>query len=239
MVQKRSRLTQLDDVPGGVPKAVVPEDVDSDSVRSEVLKQLANLTLEDLTEHALWRDFMGLTGTLRTLSSRDSVFDAFGELRRKKQARDFTPGSLPSAVVRMSPESSWIDLPFKFVTTEGGLTGQAAGYVSVIPNLEAPGQWKIWMLRTWLNQFEGHGDPDVLKPNQSKVTNGTNGHATSGTPTRKPSHDVVIIGAGQSGLSCAGRLKALGISSIILERNNQIGDNWRNRYKSLKCEIQC
>jgi cation diffusion facilitator CzcD-associated flavoprotein CzcO len=33
------------------------------------------------------------------------------------------------------------------------------------------------------------------------------------------------------------RLKAIGIESIVLDRNAQIGDNWANRYDSLKFHV--
>lgn len=45
--------------------------------------------------------------------------------------------------------------------------------------------------------------------------------------------DCIIVGAGQAGLNVAGRLKALGASSVILERNAEIGQNWSGRYSSL------
>ncbi|KAI5299229.1 hypothetical protein KEM56_003409 [Ascosphaera pollenicola] len=38
---------------------------------------------------------------------------------------------------------------------------------------------------------------------------------------------------GQSGLDTAARLGAYGISCLIVERNPRIGDNWRNRYRTL------
>ncbi len=44
---------------------------------------------------------------------------------------------------------------------------------------------------------------------------------------------VVIIGAGHNGLMVAARLRALGIPSLIIENNDRVGDNWRNRYASL------
>lgn len=44
---------------------------------------------------------------------------------------------------------------------------------------------------------------------------------------------VVIVGAGHSGLIQAARLIRLGISTVVLERNERVGDNWRKRYASL------
>ncbi|KAF8661622.1 hypothetical protein AX16_001296, partial [Volvariella volvacea WC 439] len=44
---------------------------------------------------------------------------------------------------------------------------------------------------------------------------------------------VLIIGGGHSGLDVAARLKALGVSTLIVEKNDQIGDNWGKRYEAL------
>ncbi|KAG6005656.1 hypothetical protein E4U21_007772 [Claviceps maximensis] len=42
-----------------------------------------------------------------------------------------------------------------------------------------------------------------------------------------------FLGAGQAGLTAAVRLKALGINSLVIDRNDRVGDNWRNRYDQL------
>lgn len=47
-------------------------------------------------------------------------------------------------------------------------------------------------------------------------------------------HDVVVIGAGQAGLSVGYHLKRKGIDHVILEGASRIGDVWRNRWDSLR-----
>ncbi|KAH9816018.1 hypothetical protein DFH28DRAFT_1082214 [Melampsora americana] len=44
---------------------------------------------------------------------------------------------------------------------------------------------------------------------------------------------VLIIGAGQSGLMLGARLKLLGLSTLIVDKNQRTGDSWRKRYHSL------
>lgn len=44
---------------------------------------------------------------------------------------------------------------------------------------------------------------------------------------------VLIIGAGQSGLALAAQLQELHVPYLVAEQNARIGDNWRNRYNSL------
>lgn len=47
------------------------------------------------------------------------------------------------------------------------------------------------------------------------------------------SPQVIIVGAGHSGLMLAARLKRLGVSSLMIAKEKRLGDNWRLRYKSL------
>jgi monoamine oxidase len=77
--------------------------------------------------------------------------------------------------------------------------------------------------------LKGQPNVDVLD-----IVNGnaklTNGHS-------EESHfDCVVIGGGQAGLSQGGRLKALGISYVVLDKYKEVGDNWKLRYGSAKCK---
>ena len=46
--------------------------------------------------------------------------------------------------------------------------------------------------------------------------------------------DTIVIGAGQAGLVTGYHLRDTGRSFVILDGNDRIGDNWRQRYDSLK-----
>jgi hypothetical protein len=48
------------------------------------------------------------------------------------------------------------------------------------------------------------------------------------------SHQVVIIGAGTSGLSTAVALADCGIKPVVIDRAEQVGSSWRNRYDRLR-----
>src|SRR5678816_3814736 len=47
-------------------------------------------------------------------------------------------------------------------------------------------------------------------------------------------HDVIVIGAGQAGLAMGYQLAQRGISFVILEAHERIGDSWRERWDSLR-----
>lgn len=44
---------------------------------------------------------------------------------------------------------------------------------------------------------------------------------------------VLVIGGGQGGIALGARLRQLGVSHIVIDRQPRPGDQWRNRYKSL------
>ena len=93
-------------------------------------------------------------------------------------------------------------------------------------------EWRIWTLRSILEQLKGQPNVDILE-----VANG-NGKASNGHG--EESHfDCVVVGGGQAGLSQGGRLKALGISYVVLDEHEKVGDNWKLRYGSARCESLC
>ena len=47
-------------------------------------------------------------------------------------------------------------------------------------------------------------------------------------------HEVIVIGAGQSGLAASYHLAMAGIDHVLLERGERVGDVWRARYDSLR-----
>lgn len=42
--------------------------------------------------------------------------------------------------------------------------------------------------------------------------------------------DCLVVGGGHSGLEAAARLQALGLSTIIVEKNSRVGDNVRGLF---------
>jgi putative flavoprotein involved in K+ transport len=46
-------------------------------------------------------------------------------------------------------------------------------------------------------------------------------------------YDVIVVGAGQAGISIGYFLKNKGLSFILLDSNHRIGESWRKRYESL------
>ena len=61
----------------------------------------------------------------------------------------------------------------------------------------------------------------------------SNGERTLGKDARVRV-DVIVVGAGQAGLSVGYHLKKLGLEFLILDANPRVGDSWRQRWDSLR-----
>ncbi|MCL2583192.1 MAG: NAD(P)/FAD-dependent oxidoreductase [Streptosporangiales bacterium] len=62
------------------------------------------------------------------------------------------------------------------------------------------------------------------------------GPATSGEPAR---FDVVVVGAGFAGLYMLYRLRAMGLSAVVLEAGGGVGGTWYwNRYPGARCDSE-
>ena len=56
----------------------------------------------------------------------------------------------------------------------------------------------------------------------------------NGAVNPKMRFDCVVVGGGQAGLAIGGRLQALGISYVVLDKHSEVGDSWKTRYDSTK-----
>ena len=43
--------------------------------------------------------------------------------------------------------------------------------------------------------------------------------------------EMLIPNLGQAGLNIGARLQSMGLTALIIDKNDRIGDNWRNRYR--------
>ncbi|KAK7706927.1 hypothetical protein SLS57_009441 [Botryosphaeria dothidea] len=211
-----------------LPSTQISDDVDHASIAARAVEQLHNLDASVLKDDAMLRDQVALTGTYRTFYGSRTVELAWKELTAASKPQGFSmiPGS--SHIVRMGPELQWIEAMIVFtLCPEGKRQRNCSGFVKVMPVEE---EWKIWMVCTLLEDIDGYGTSDkmeFLSPEESEKERSANGISSG-----KDRFDVVVIGGGQGGLSIASRLKALGISHVVLDRNTEVGGNWLTRYKS-------
>jgi thioredoxin reductase len=217
-------MSSLVDYPVSLPTRSIPPDTDASAVAKEFVFNINSLEEHHFVNDAIWRDTFALTGTLRTFYSASSIATAWKETSTRAKVGPFAIKPDSANVVRIGESASWLQVEFSF-ETNGTPSTACSGYLSLVPDEQ--GGWQIWLLRTVLEQLKGQGDVNVL---EAVKTNGTltNGHVE---PTN---FDCVVIGGGQAGLSAGGRMKALGISYVIIDKNPEVGDSWKRRYNSAR-----
>ncbi|MFK7942324.1 MAG: NAD(P)-binding domain-containing protein [Paracoccaceae bacterium] len=177
-------------------------------------------------ETCYWRDLVSFTWNIRTMEGRDQVRDML-----TTQLADVKP-------------TNWALNPDEVVTDEDGITtawftfetGVSRGYGLMRMQGE-----QIWTLLTTMVELKGHEEPHNLhRPLGAKHG------AAKNRPSWKEEREAeaanlgyteqpytVIIGGGQGGIALGARLRQLGVPTIIVEKNENPGDSWRKRYKSL------
>ncbi|KAM7219659.1 hypothetical protein V8F06_005040 [Rhypophila decipiens] len=201
---------------------------------SKELKALSSLFLQT----GYWRDHLALSWTLRTLKGRDKILAFLNQNQDfpvKKVEIDSSSDFRKPQLTPFAPSggSKGIGFFITFTTQHGS----GRGMVRLVE--DADGEWKIWTFYTALDELNGHKEP--LGANRpGGVKHGATPGRRNWADRRRDEEnfvdtepDVLIIGAGQGGLTAAARLKMLNVPSLIIDKNDQIGDNWRKRYHQL------
>ena len=229
MPKQRTALVPFDEIPGSLPASQVPENVNLDKVAPQAIFKLNYLQQNHLAPNAVWRDLLAFTGSYRTFVSDSRVYSTFLKLSQQKKRSIFELyENHPPRIGHGGKDASWVDVDVEFSAEHENLVESGRAIVSMVFD-DQKSEWKIFMLRTWLECFDGFGHPDILEPSNGVVNGAVNGDNNS-----KQAYDAVIIGGGQAGLAVAGRMKAIGVSYLLLERHANLGDQWRGRYESLR-----
>ncbi|KAH7369428.1 hypothetical protein B0T11DRAFT_73464 [Plectosphaerella cucumerina] len=188
-----------------------------------------------------WRDHLALTWEFRTVSGTEGLSAFFDEAEGTKDGFRLISVSLDKSTPARVPQLSALDgagevpcLSF-FIALETRV-GSGEGVVRLIHH---NGSWKVYTLYTALQQLKGHGEA-INDKRARGVDHG--GHPGRKNWAERRSEEVeyyekdpvvIILGAGQAGLSIAARLKVLGVNALIVDQNEKVGDNWRKRYHQL------
>ena len=221
IVEDRSRFTPQADAEGWLAAFEA-------ALRAQDAAAAAALFLPD----GLWRDLLAFTWTIQTMSGRPEIEAALAHtLARTKPSNFHIPPrrTPPRRVNRAGTES--IEAIFEFETA----FGPGNGIVRLVP--DSQGRLRAWTLNTNLHELRGHeeqfkrrGEPDSTR--DFGAENWSDRRARERAfADRDPM--VVVVGGGQAGLSIAARLQQLGIDTLIVDRHERVGDNWRKRYHSL------
>ncbi len=190
-------------------------------------------------DESYWRDAVAFTWTLRTVEGQDAIAAALAEHAAGAGATGFrlNPRRMaPASVVRSGADC--IESFFTFETA----TGVGEGVLRLTP--DAAGRFRAWTLLTALDQLKGHeeraGRNRPVGQSYSRDFSGPNWadrrREAAAYADRDPA--VLVVGGGQAGLAIAARLTVLGVDTLIVDREERIGDNWRKRYHALTLHNQ-
>ena len=194
--------------------------------------RLASLFIAD----SYWRDVLALTWRIETIAGAKQIVGALAAhaARARPSAFELAPGRAPPRRVTRAGSQA-IEAIFRFETAEG----RGSGVVRLVPDPADGGSHKAWTLLTALDEIKGHEERvgrsrpsgaaysrDFRGPNWLDVRKAAAAYAD-----RDPA--VLVVGAGQAGLSIAARLGQLQVDTLVVDRESRIGDNWRHRYHAL------
>ncbi|GAP91948.1 putative flavin-binding monooxygenase-like protein [Rosellinia necatrix] len=206
-------------------------DTFNQSLGKKDYKAIADL----FVDQGYWRDQLALTWDLRTAKGKEKIIALLqgGHHLVSVDVNRSEPNTIPQTADLRSDGSV---RGIRFFITSTTAFGSGPGVVHLI---QESGQWKIWTFFTTVDKLKDH--PEAIGPNRS---NGVQHGARTGRKNwldrrraevnfENSEPDVLIVGSGQAGLSVGSRLKMLNVPTLIIDRTDEIGDAWRNRYHQL------
>jgi putative flavoprotein involved in K+ transport len=175
-------------------------------------------------EECYWRDLVSFTWNIKTMEGREAISAML------TSTLSSTNPTRWSIVDQASEADGVVEAWFTFETA----ASRGTGHLRLKDD-------KCWTLLTTMVELKGFEEPTGKRRDKGVEHRATEGRRTWLEASdeaklslgRAQQPECVIIGGGQGGIILAARLKQLGVSTIILEKNARPGDSWRKRYKSL------
>lgn len=191
-----------------------------------------------------WRDILAFTWDIRTVRGAKPIVAALkrdmGDVAPTGFAID--PARTPPRLVTRAGEEC-VEAIFTFETARG----PANGVLRLVPDRNGAGgpddRFVAWTLLTALDRLKGFEADAAQGPDGRAYSRDFAGpnwlddrNAAVAFADRDPA--VLVVGAGQAGLSIAAQLAQLGVDTLVVDREGRVGDNWRNRYHALSLHNQ-
>ncbi|KAJ5083936.1 flavin-binding protein [Penicillium alfredii] len=191
-------------------------------------------------EDSWWRDIVALQWDFRTIRGQERIKEF---LRQNQQLAPVSSFRLQETghfqprleIAKKEPVLAWISSLFHFETR----IGRGSGVLRLTQ--QTPGVWKAYSVYTTLQELKGFEEPLGTARAYGTLDSMPGGPAQGTWFERRERKlnfvdeepQALVIGAGQSGLNVGARLQSLGVSTLIIDKNDRVGDNWRNRYRTL------
>ena len=206
------------------------------AISSKANKEIAIELLDQLfLDDCHWRDLLALTWKIQTLSGKKHVINKIYDSALNVQAKGFLVDKnrvQPRKVTRADK------IVIEVILTFENKFGKCEGIVRLYNDTQDDRKLKAWSLLTALNELNTEEtkhknlyEHNIKGPNWLDLRNEDKLYKD-----RDP--EVIIVGCGQAGLSIASRLKQQNIDTLVIDKHERVGDNWRKRYHSLKLHNQ-
>jgi len=173
-----------------------------------------------------WRDLVAVTWNLKTVEGPGGVADMLNSQLAHTRPGNFQlqQGELPTEEDGVT--TAWITFETK--------AGRGWGLMRLRDD-------RIWTLLTALTELKGF-EENRGKRRPMGAEHGPQKNRQSWKEKREAEEAnlgyseqpyTVIIGGGQGGIALGARLRQLGVPTIVLDKHDRPGDQWRSRYKSL------
>ena len=197
------------------------------------------------TPDSHWRDLLAFTWDLTPHLGVDKIAASLAKAQPATRARAFnislerTP---PRRVRRHAVDV--IEAIIEFETAVGTGSG-VLRLLASNPTEHAAGQpARAWVLLTTLEVLRGYEEKTgKLQPKGEPYSRDFRGgnwldqrNKAQAYADREPA--VLVGGGGQAGLSIAARLGQLDVDTLVVDKHERVGDNWRKRYHSLALHNQ-
>lgn len=173
-----------------------------------------------------WRDLIAVTWNLKTVEGPAGVADMLTNQLAQTKPRNFQiqDGEIPA-------EDGGIITAWITFETDAG---RGWGLLRLKED-------RIWTLLTALQELKGFeenrgtrrpmGAEHGAQKNRASWKEKREAEAETLGYTEQPY--TVVVGGGQGGIALGARLRQLGVPTIVLDKHDRPGDQWRSRYKSL------
>ncbi|KAJ5757132.1 uncharacterized protein N7511_007314 [Penicillium nucicola] len=214
-----------------------PEQLDAATITGGWLSSLAESLQKGQPEEALdhfldkeswWRDFISLSWDITSLNGAEAISNYIcnSEAGLTELKAD-QPGALQPHLEDLGG-LKFIQSGFSFKSKFGDGRG-----IVRLANVE-PDQWKAWTVFTMLEHLVDEGTAKTEETEEVDGTSGASNHEASTPDIHSDALQVLIIGAGQSGLALAAHLQELGLRYLVVDKAERPGDSWRARYDTVK-----
>ncbi|MFG5776591.1 NAD(P)/FAD-dependent oxidoreductase [Comamonas sp. J-3] len=177
-------------------------------------------------EESFWRDLVLLTWNLKTLEGQAQIADMLAAQLDAAAPVVFSLDERETVEEADGVISAWLVIDVRHA--------RGVGHLRIKDG-------HIWTLLSAVQELKGFEEPlgtrrpmgaehGIRRGRKTWLDHKQDEAAELGL-SRQPY--VLVIGGGQGGIALGARLRQLGVSHIVIDRQPRPGDQWRNRYKSL------